>query len=318
MTDKERYRAFAEQEKNLPLFLQPWWLDAVTEPDGKQWEVLLAFNKQGETEAALPYLIGKKLGLRYMLTPQLTQYTGVWIRQQAEKRTTDRLEREKKMQTALIEQIHVIRPALFELRFPPQYTNWLPFYWAGFHQETRYTYRIEDLSNMEKVWSAFSYAKQKQINKAKDELLIDYSMSTEEFYALQSKQWATKGERNVLSKRLVEHVIETARGRGQGMIVRAKDKDGHTHAAIFVAWDEHSAYELMSAIHPDFRASGASTLVVWEGMKRLSKTTRAWDFEGSMIESVENSFRQFGATQTPYFVITKNDFLGKLYHLCKR
>ena len=45
----------------------------------------------------------------------------------------------------------------------------------------------------------------------------------------------------------------------------------------------------------------------------LSDKVPGYDFEGSMIEGVEESFRHFGATQTPYFSIhktyTKNPLL---------
>jgi hypothetical protein len=52
--------------------------------------------------------------------------------------------------------------------------------------------------------------------------------------------------------------------------------------------------------------SGASTLLICEAIK-LSQANKLqkFDFEGSMIEGVANSFKQFGAIQTPYFRITK-------------
>ena len=139
-------------------------------------------------------------------------------------------------------------------------------------------------------------------------------MSSDEFYDLQCLQLRANKKKNVLSRRLVTHLINTSRQRGQSLLARAKDAEGNTHAAIFVVWDENSAYELISAIHPDYRASGASTLVVWEAMKKLSKTTKMWDFEGSMIENVENSFRKYGAEQVPYFQITKTNNLRFYIH----
>ena len=37
----------------------------------------------------------------------------------------------------------------------------------------------------------------------------------------------------------------------------------------------------------------------------MSKVTQRFDFAGSMIKSVERFLRGFGATQVPYFAITK-------------
>lgn len=319
MTAKEEYILFSEQNSNLPLFLQPWWLDAVTQPDGKVWEVLLARNKNGEIEAAMPFVLGSKFGLRYALTPQLTQYTGVWIVDKEGESVTDRLSREKKLQNDIIEQLKTLKLAFFDIKFPLTYTYWSPFYWAGYRQETHYTYRIENLNNADKLFENFDYAKQKQIRKAQEaNISIDLEMNADELYDLQCVQLSERGNKDVLSHALVRSVVEASLSRRQGLIARAKDTKGNTHAAIFVVWDERSSWELISAIHPDFRASGASTLVVWETMKKLANKTKAWDFEGSMIEGVENSFRQFGATPTPYFEIFKKTKLLALMELCKK
>ena len=306
MTAKEEYILFSEQTPALPLFLQPWWLDAVSQPDGKKWEVLLARNKNGEIEAVMPFVMGSKFGLRYALTPQLTQYTGVWIVDKEGENITDRLSREKKLQNDIIRQLDALHLHFFDVKFPLTYTYWSPFYWAGYKQETHYTYRIEDLSDPQKIYGQFDYSKQKQIRKAQENgIVIDYEMSADELYDLQCKQLSDKGNKDVLSRALVRSVMDTSRAKEQGIVARAKDLNGYTHAAIFVVWNSNSAWELISAIHPDFRSSGASTLVVWETMQQLTNKTHAWDFEGSMIEGVENSFRQFGATHTPYFSISK-------------
>jgi len=319
MTAKEEYILFSEQNSNLPLFLQPWWLDAVTQPDGKVWEVLLARNKNGEIEAAMPFVLGSKFGLRYALTPQLTQYTGVWIIDKEGESVTDRLSREKKLQNDIIEQLKTLKLAFFDIKFPLTYTYWSPFYWAGYRQETHYTYRIENLNNADKIFKNFDATKQNKIRKAQSaKILIDFDMSADAFYDLQCTQLDYRGSKDVLSRALVRSVVENSRRHEQGLIARAKDEEGNTHSAIFAVWDSHSAYDLITAIHPTFRSSGASTLMVWEVIKHLQSSTKVWDFEGSMIEPVESSFRQFGAIPTPYFEIFKKIKLLALMELCKK
>ena len=185
MTSKEAYILFSEQTPELPLFLQPWWLDAVTQPDGKKWEVLLARNKNGEIEAVMPFVLGSKFGMRYALTPQLTQYTGVWIVDKEGESVTDRLSREKKLQNDLIQQLDALHLHYFDVKFPLSYQYWSPFYWAGYRQETHYTYRIENLRDMERVFAEFDYAKQKQIRKAQEAgFVVDYEMTADELYDL--------------------------------------------------------------------------------------------------------------------------------------
>jgi hypothetical protein len=44
---------------------------------------------------------------------------------------------------------------------------------------------------------------------------------------------------------------------------------------------------------------------MWEAIQFASTVTSAFDFEGSMIKSVERFFRAFGAKPYPYLVISK-------------
>lgn len=319
MSEKAAYIAFCEQTPALPLFYQPWWLDAVTQPDGKKWDVVLARNKQGGIEAIMAYVSGSKLGLRFAVTPQLTQYSGVWIKDKEGESVSERLSREKQLQNEIIRQLEERKIHYFDVKFPLSYQYWSPFYWGGYRQETHYTYRIEGLSNTESAFAGFDYSKQKQIRKATESgLTVDFEMSADALYDLQCLQLNDRGSSDVLSRELVRSVVDASRSRGQGIVARAKDKEGRVHAAIFVVWNEESAWELISAIHPDFRASGASTLVVWEAMKKVADKTKIWDFEGSMIEGVDNSFRQFGGIPVPYYDIQKKSKLLEMIELCKK
>ena len=47
------------------------------------------------------------------------------------------------------------------------------------------------------------------------------------------------------------------------------------------------------------------SLCLWEAILDASKYTKSFDFEGSMIEPIERFVRAFGATQRPYFQISR-------------
>ena len=319
MTNKERYISFVEQNPSIPLFYQPWWMDTVTIPDHKRWDAVVTCDKNGEIEAVMAFVTGRKFGFNFALSPQLTQYTGIWIKDKKGESILDRLNREKKIQQEIIAQLETMKIAFFDVRFPLNYTYWSPFYWAGYKQETHYSYRIENLRDTEKIFAGFSHAKQKQIRKAKEAgLIVDYEMSADEFYDLQCTQLKEHGEKNMWSRAIVRSIIDNSRIRRQGMVARAKDKEGHTHAAIVVVWDSNCAWEIISAINPYYRSSGASTFVVWESIKKMADKTQIWDFEGSMIESVDNSFKQYGASIVPYFNIHKANRMIRILEACRK
>ena len=114
-----------------------------------------------------------------------------------------------------------------------------------------------------------------------------------------------KGGQSVsYSIELLERIFAATQERQCGRVFTAIDKAGVIHAAIFVIWDEQQAYYLISSIDPDYRNSGATTYLLKEAIRYVRPLTKSFDFEGSMTESVEASFRQFGTTQKPYLTVS--------------
>jgi len=58
-------------------------------------------------------------------------------------------------------------------------------------------------------------------------------------------------------------------------------------------------------------------LLIHESIKFASTVSRAFDFEGSMIEGIETFFRRFGCEPAVYYEISKKSFLGEVKDLLK-
>jgi len=312
--NKECYRKLCE-EKDLPLFMQAWWLDAVCAPEGKLWDVLFA-EENGKIIGVMPYHIIKKYGFKIIVQLQGAQYTGIWIDYPKDIKLHKRYSFEKRVMDSLIDQLEKLKVSFYSQNFHHSFTNWQPFYWRGFQQTTRYTYRINDLNDLENVFENFSYAKQKHIKKENDDLLVDCSLSVDEFYDFHKETLKHKNAKIEYSRELFLSIYNEVVKREQGKIIALKDKNKNLHSALFFAWDKNSAYALISAINPQFKSDGASTKMFWEAIKFVSDKTNAFDFEGSMIEGVAQSFQQFGAEQVPYFNITKS--YSKIFSLLQQ
>jgi len=299
MDKKEKYREFCDQERSIPLFSRAWWLDAVCGEDN--WNVCLV-QKGNEIWAAMPYYHYKKLGISRIVQPQLTQTLGPWIRHSGAK-YSKALAWEKDLMEALINQLPSYH--YFSQRWHYSRTNWLPFYWKGFSQTTRYTYVIEDLSDLERVYSNFEHSKRKNINKAREVVRVVFHIPAEEFYQNHQMTLASQGENISYSECLFNRLYRAAYERNCGVTIGAYDLNENMHAALFIVWDEESAYDLISTIDPQFRTFGAASLLVKEAIAHVATQTKKFDFEGSMIEGVERSFRQFGAKQLPYFQVKR-------------
>lgn len=301
---KEEYRAFcAENPPGLYVFQQPWWLDAAAGPEN--WGVCL-YKQGGQISGAWPFHFkryGKKLRI---FDPPFTQFTGIWLKYPENQKYEKRLAYEKEVSGALLAHLESLPLIAFSQSFSADYTNWQPLYWKGFQQTTSYSFRIGDISDPAVVEAAFGHAKRKNIKRALNEgLTVGFDLPAREFYENHVLTLAKQGARISYPFGLFRCLYEAAYEHGGGRTIFARDGEGNLHAALFVIWTETCAFDLISTIDPDYRNSGASTLLVRDMIRYLSDKAAAFDFEGSMIEGVANSFSQFGTIQKPYFHITK-------------
>ena len=301
MTNKEQYKEFCKSTY-VSVFSKPWWLDAVCE-DG-YWDVLI-YEKDNQVIGALPYYVRKILGISFIAQPKLTQNSGVIIKYPENISHSKKLSLEKEVMTALIEQLEKLPIAFYLQTFHLNVTNWLPFYWRGYKQQTNYTYRISNIKDHESVFAGYDHSKRKNIKKAKEIVTVSFDLTKDEFYENHKETLAKQGATIKYSKELFARIYDAAYKENSGKTIYAKDNEGNLHCALFVIWDEKSAYDLISTIDPEFRNIGAASLLVSEIIKYTSDFVDIFDFEGSMIENIESSFRKFGAIQTPYFRIHK-------------
>jgi len=304
MSNKQKYREFCKIEKNIPIFSIDWWLDSVCGEEN--WDVAIV-EKGGEIWATMPYYIKKKWGFTLITMPPLTQKLGPYIKYPQGQKYYKKLSWEKEIMNELIDQLPEFD--YFYQQWDYIITNWLPFYWRGFKQTTRYTYVININDNNENnIIENFSHAKRKQIKKAiRNGINIKSNIiQPEDFYNLHKRELEFEKAKISYSFKLFNRLYKNALSNDQGVIISAEDLNGIIHGALFIIFNKQSAYDLISAFNPDFLDSGASSLLVLEAIKYTQwHNIDRFDFEGSMIENVENSFRQFGAIQSSYSAVYK-------------
>lgn len=292
------------------LFEKPWWLDAVAP---KKWKEIKV-EKSGEVVARMPYVFEKRKGFILIKMPPLTQTLGPWLRPSKAK-YAKQISEQKDLQMDLIDKIPKFDS--FSLDFHYSLTNWLPFYWRGFEQTTRYTYIIEDLTDIGRVWEGLLPKIRTDIKKAKNrfKLKIRTDLGIDIFLENNEMTFRRQGIKVPYSEELLRRVDSACERESARKIFFAVDKNGRIHASAYIVWDENSAYYLMGGSDPELRSSGATSLCLWEAIDFASTVTERFDFEGSMMESVERYFRGFGAVQKPYFRIYKQE--SKLLGLYK-
>jgi hypothetical protein len=313
MSNKSKYRELCKSEPTIPIFSRDWWLDAVC--GETNWDVVLV-EKGGEIVGSLPFYFKKRFGSRIITMPPLTQTMGPWIKNHAQ-RCSKRVSCEVKVVSELIDSLPPF--GSFDQRFHYSVTNWLPFYWRGFQQTTRYTYIIPDLTNLEKVFKEFDHSVRSYISKAQSNVEVVASDDIRTFYEINSWTFRRQGMDVPYSYDFVRRLDSKCHENGKRRILMAKDKSDEIRAALYLVWCEESAYTLMSGINPKFRTDGAMKLLVWEAIKFASEVIKQFDFEGSMLKAIEMRNRSFGAIQVPYSYVTKtNAFHLKLLNMAKQ
>lgn len=280
------------------IFEQPWWLDAVAP---EQWNAA-EIEKDGKIVARLPYVKLKRFGHKVLGMPEYTQTLGYWIDDTGAKNAR-KFSRHKELIVELIDMLPKGYSIDMDLDHSCDYL--FPFKWKGYKMELAYSYRLEEISNTELLWNGLADNIRREIKKAQKILSIENNHSIEDLIILQNKTFTRQGRPDRDDGETLRRLDAVLMEKGARRLLCAVDSDGRIHAASYFVFDDKCCYYLVGGGDPELRTSGASSLLMWEGIKFASKVSRAFDFEGSMIEPIERFFRAFGGVPTPYWRVTK-------------
>ena len=292
---KAAYFQFCQQNKDLPIFFQDWYLDAVCE-DGV-WEAAIV-QKNKQVVGILPYFLKKKGPFQYITMPPLTKMMGPFITAAYRKEPHF-----TKICTALIEQLPKI--AYFEQQFSYNITNWLPFYWKNYQQTTRYSYLL-DLTDLEQVHANFSADyRNNKLKKAKQLVSVVKDLPLKELYAVNKMSFERQGITIPYSFNFLKQLDKVLEQHQAKVSFFAIDAQQQIHAVAYLIWDKERAYYLLAGDNPSLRSSGAGIALVWEMIQFAKEKVgvNIFDFQGSMMPGIERVRRQFGAQQKSYFLI---------------
>ena len=292
MSNKERYSEWVAQQDYVPIFMQPWWLDAVCA--GKEWDALLAEDENGAIVGAMPYLLRKRAWLKYIIMPQQSQIGGIWVTPEV---TAD-LWRTAEVCRQIKEQIDAMGLAYYYQQYMPGSLCVDAMRALGFKTKERVTYRVEDLSDLDRLIASFSKNKRRQLQKA-------LSLHVEDFYRFHCQCLAARKRKISYSREFLLVLERKAHRLKQCEIISICNADGQPYAAAFLVWDAHYMYYLIPAYDPTFGDSGAGALLVLEAMKLAREKKVRFDFEGSMEKGTAKHYKQFGSTPFKYFSVEK-------------
>ncbi|MEZ4908281.1 MAG: hypothetical protein R2771_11725 [Saprospiraceae bacterium] len=263
----------------------------------------------------MPYSQVKKYGLKFILQPMLTPYLGILFNMPTDISKNNSIYNFQEKHTKIILEQLPKDNALFQFQSIPEYNNWLPFYFAGFEQTTRYTYILKDIKDSEKTYSGFSLNLRKEIEQGYDDFVLEESENICLVFELMKKQIQSTNKKFNINKNTIKLLDKELSKRNQRKILIARNKAGKIKAGIFICWDSNTAYLMGLGIDRKIDTNNSTKSLMWEAIKKASEYVDYFNFEGSMIPGVELLYRRFGGELTPYFEIKKykNKFFKSLF-----
>ncbi|KUO53571.1 MAG: hypothetical protein APF76_12240 [Desulfitibacter sp. BRH_c19] len=309
LDDMKLYDNFVDASPQGSLFHKSWWLDAVA-PDKYK---IVYIKEKDNILAAWPLVQRKIMKISMILEPQLTPILGIMFAPSSKSKYSESLSEEIRLITKLIDILP--KHSYFYQRFHREFTNWLPLYWANFKQTTRYTYLIDNLSNLDLVWENIRSNTKRKIRKAlRQGIKVVTNVALEEFLKINEMSYKRQGLVVPYSKEYVKAIDAACQKNNARKIFFAIDSEYKLHAAVYIVYDNRVSYYLMGGADPDLRASDAHYLALWEAIKFASTVSQSFDFEGSMHSNIEPVFRGFGGVQASYMEITRgNCFLHSTF-----
>ena len=245
------------------VFEQPWWLDTVAKD---RWHEAVVCDEAGAVIARLPYVAdGGRVAL-----PKYTQTLGIWLAPSVREvqRGNDQFALQKSVVHDLLQQLPKSKSV--DLVLDSSFGYVLPFRWEGYRIEPTFSYRIGDLSDLERVAQAYSKNIKRDINRGGKALVLDTSAdSLGDFIALQNLTYARQNRKNPIDNAFTETVIKRALDCGRGHLLMARDESGQAHAGCFLIYDENVCYLIMSGQDTAFGNDGAMPFLLDSCLERF-------------------------------------------------
>lgn len=297
---KELYQQFCEENEDaLPINYMPWWLDWVCV--NGEWLGLVVIENE-EIIAIQPLYITKIYGLSVVTTPPLTVFNGLWIKNLAGMKEVNKSKKETKIIQEAIKALPS-KVSFYTQNFHYSFKNWLPYFWEKYSQTTRYSYRISD-SKLYSIKDLASNIRNK-INKASQQLQITTLNDPNQVYYMWSKTLHQNGIRTPLTESQFLALDKELALRGQRTIHAVLDATGSIHGVNYLIHDAKAIYNLILANSTEYAESGASAFLLHHAILSSAASGKVFDFEGSMLEKMNDLFSGFGGEQTAYNRIYK-------------
>lgn len=276
---------------------------AWTDLFGKRLERYGFYENDGELVGGFCIYRDRKLGLPILRNPPFTCSCGPFLKVRA-KNSVAVMETWRKALTVMAEFIEGLKYAVLHLPLDRQITDTLPFFWKGFKVVPSYTYFMDLRRPIEDLHSGMVSKRRNAISKATRDGLV--ARQVEDLTVMHDLVLATFGRQaKRLDEESLRRILFQYATPGNSFAFATYRGEAPIAGSFFVHTGK-TAYLLLAGYREAEKHRGAGALALFEGIRHAQHIgISLLDFEGSIIPPIEEFFRGFGGTLTPYFTISK-------------
>ena len=287
-------------EKHGTIFQSIKWTE-IFEPHIRRVGI---FDKNGTLIGGFIYYEKRISGLKILLNPPYTPSIGPFYNSLAEKKVTKLNERREIIKT-MAQYIDTQKAVIVSIQLSPGIYDNLPFFWKNYKVVPLCTYRINLLQDQEEIFFNFSPERRRNIKRAlKDGILIEETSEVYILIDLVNKIFNRQNKK--YPKTVMQKILERFPPGGENAKLFVAYDSSVPVSTLYMIFDKNVSYNLIPAHNPEMSHSSAGALLVWHAIQESQKMgLKIFDFEGSMIPSIEKFFRGFGGDLTLYYRINK-------------
>ncbi len=283
MTNKQRYINVCKVHNTVPVFLQPFWLQAT---NGDLWDVFIWEHKT--VTFYWVYQAHSNIVLKRLTPPTLVPYQCFVTDQNV----TD---------AAIWEQAYQALFIFFkkyDYIFADQWYK-QPYLQTASPTELINNTQVLNISSIskEQLFKNLKPSLQRHIKYGQKNYVKEESIDASSLHILLTKQALLLGNKPTFTKAYLQQIIDTATTNNCGKLYYVKNDIQQTISALFVIWDATACYYLLGANNKKIR--GGSSLLLWHAIEQAKALNiPLFDFEGSRIESINTFFKTFNTIET--------------------
>lgn len=310
VSEFHEWNALVARSPHGTIFHTSWWLEAT----GSPFEILGGRDASGALVAGIPLPWKSRLGMRLLHSPQLTPYLGPVFDVSSASPAATQYALMRDGGELLARAIRRFDSVNYDLG--PMSPDLQGFLWAGYSVLAGYTYWIEHGTDPEVLLSLMSQKTRNKLARAERAgIIVEQSDDFAILFSLVQKTFARQRMPLPYRPELPQCLWKAAQSRQAANLYLARTAEGEVAAGALVVHDERTSYYLMGGDDERFRALGAGNCVQWHAIREAMAACRSYDFEGSVLRSVERYFRSWSAASRPVFTLVNT---GSLQGHCMR